>query len=109
MIVITLTYALKNQNYRLGFEGEKGCSSMKSNRGCHEPACLLAHRLVDVLSVIVGYCELGNADVPPGTESAKRFEMIHGLATKMAKELQTHQCHLSELVQNAGERKRFVT
>ena len=82
---------------------------MKSNRGCHEPACLLAHRLVDVLSVIVGYCELGNADVQLATESAKRFEMIRALATKMAKELQVHQCHLSELVQNTGEGKRFIT
>jgi len=82
---------------------------MKSNQGCHEPACLLAHRLVDTLSVIVGYCELGNTDVQPGTESAKRFEMIQDLAAKMAKELQTHQCHLSELVQNAGAEKRFIT
>jgi len=82
---------------------------MKSNNSCHEPACLLAHRLVDTLSVIVGYCEIGNDDAQPGTESAKRFGMIHDLATKMAKELSTHQCHLSELAQNAGAEKRFIT
>jgi len=81
----------------------------KSNRGCHEPACLLAHRLVDTLSVIVGYCELGNEDAPPGTESAKCLEMIHKMATKMAKELSTHQCHLSGLIQNTGAEKRFLT
>jgi len=71
----------------------------KSNHGCHEPACMLAHRLVDKLSAIVGDCELGSADAPPGTESAKRFEMIHDMANKMAMELSQHQCHLSGLVQ----------
>jgi len=74
---------------------------MKSNRNCHEPACLLAHRLIDTLSVIVGYCELGNEDAQPGTVCAKRFELIHDIATKMAKELSTHQCHLSELMSKA--------
>ncbi len=81
----------------------------QSNKNCHEPACMLAHRLVNTLSVIVGYCELGSADIQPGTESAKRLEMIRGLATKMAKELQTHQCHLSELMQKSGAEKRFIT
>ena len=70
---------------------------MKSNRNCHERV-LAAHRLIDTLSVIVGYCELGDEDAQPGTVCAKRFELIHDIASKTAKELSTHQCHLSELV-----------
>ena len=80
-----------------------------SSKGCHEPACMLAHRLVDKLTAIVGYCQLGSADAPPGTESAKRFEMIETTANAMAKELSKHQCHLSELVQSAEAEKRVVS
>ncbi len=81
----------------------------KSNRNCHQPACLLAHRLVDVLSVIVGYCELGKEDAEAGTECANRFESIQSIATKAAKGLSTHQCHVSELVQKTTSEKTFLT
>jgi len=70
---------------------------------------MLAHRLVDKLTAIVGYCELGNADAPSGTESAKRFEMIQDMANKMATELSQHQCHLSGLVQVVETQNRLLT
>jgi len=66
---------------------------------------MLAHRLVDKLSAIVGYCQLGSADAPPGTESAKRFEMIEDMANKMASELLQHQCNLSGLVQMEAQHR----
>lgn len=64
----------------------------------YEPACLLAHRLVDKLSVIIGYCDLASEEAEPGSECAKRLELIHDVAADMANELSEHQCQLSEAV-----------
>lgn len=71
-----------------------------SNAGCYEPACLLAHRLVDKLSVIVGHCELVSGEVEPGSECAKRLDLIQNVAAEMAKELSMHQCRVSEAVRS---------
>lgn len=71
-----------------------------SNVGCYEPACLLAHRLVDKLSVIIGHCDLVSEEAEPGSECAKRLNLIHDVAAEMAKELSAHQCRLSEAVRS---------
>ena len=76
-----------------------------SNVGCYEPACLLAHRLVDKLSIIIGHCDLVSEEVEPGSECAKRLELIHSVAAEMAKELSVHQCRVSEAVRSmVGQR-----
>ncbi len=77
-----------------------------SNVGCYEPACLLAHRLVDKLSVIVGCCELASAEVEPGSDCAKRLDVIQDAAAEMAKELSVHQCRLSEAVRSMVDQKK---
>lgn len=71
-----------------------------SNVGCYEPACLLAHRLVDRLSVIIGHCELGSEEVEPESECAKRLDLIQNVAAEMAKELSVHHCRVSEAVRS---------
>ena len=71
---------------------------MLSNGGCHEPTCLLAHRLVNKLSAIIGNCDLLNEQVEAGSECAKRLSLIHDVAQEMAKELNEHQCELAEVV-----------
>ena len=76
--------------------------------GATNPRACWRTVLVDKLSAIVGYCELGRADAPQGTESAKRFEMIHDMANKMATELSQHQCHLSGLVHMEAQ-NHFLT
>jgi hypothetical protein len=62
---------------------------------------MLAHRLANQLSAIVGYCELGSSGAGSGTESAQRFETIHSIAKAMANELSTHQCLITNLVESA--------
>ena len=76
-----------------------------SNVGCYEPACLLAHRMVDKLSVIVGYCELASGEVEPGSDCAKRLDLIQDTAAEMAKELSVHQCRLSEAVRSMVDQR----
>jgi hypothetical protein len=62
-----------------------------STRGCHEPACLLAHDLVNKLSVIIGNCDLMTEQVQAGSECAKRLRLIHDVAQGIARELNEHQ------------------
>lgn len=60
------------------------------------PGCLLAHDLVNKLSVIIGNCELLDKLVEPGSECSRRLGLIRNVAQGMAKELNEHQCKLSE-------------
>lgn len=50
---------------------------MQSIGGKHEPACLLAHDLVNRLSAIIGYCDLVIEKAEKETECAKRLRLIH--------------------------------
>jgi hypothetical protein len=72
----------------------------KYNVGHYEPACMLAHRLLDKLSIIIGHCELVSEAVPHGSECAKRLDRIHSVAAEMAADLSTHQCQITETVRN---------
>ena len=72
---------------------------MQSHRDKHQPACFLAHVLINKLAVIVGYCDLliekvGEQDA----ECAKRLRSIHELAKSAAQTLSNHQCELSGLI-----------
>ncbi|MFZ0954583.1 MAG: hypothetical protein WAN17_20105 [Candidatus Sulfotelmatobacter sp.] len=70
---------------------------VKSSGGCHGP-CLLAHDLVNKLSVIIGNCDLLVKHVESGSECANRLDLIRNVARGMAKELNQHQCELSEVI-----------
>ncbi len=63
---------------------------------CPEPTCMLAHHLMNKLSIIVGYCEMMSDEAQEGSELAKRLRVMHDGATEMAKELGEHPCLTSE-------------
>lgn len=63
---------------------------MQRNAEPHQPVCIVAHKLVNKLSAIIGHCDLLSENVEEGTESAKRLVMIHDLAKSAAKELTDH-------------------
>jgi hypothetical protein len=52
----------------------------KSPRKFDEPAYLLEYRLIDKLAVIVGNCDLLEAKVEAGSESARRLALIRNIA-----------------------------
>ena len=64
---------------------------------CHHPICILAHDLVNDLSVIVGHCDL-MLDVGQSDEQrAKHLSRIRQAAKSMADKLKHHQCQLASL------------
>ena len=74
----------------------------------HQPACFLAHDLVNKLSAIVGFCQLltekaGQQD----SERLNRLSVIHDLAQSAAKHLTEHQCELLAVMRTAKLEKPF--
>ena len=81
---------------------------MQSIGGKHEPACLLAHELVNRLSAIIGYCDLVIEKAEKGTECAKRLRLIQKLAQFAAEELADHQCRLASFIRSTNEEKHLT-
>lgn len=69
---------------------------MQSNAVLHQPACLVAHNLVNKLSAIIGHCDLLSQNAAEGTECAQRLNMIHDLAKSAAKELTDFQKQITQ-------------
>jgi hypothetical protein len=57
----------------------------------HQPACMIAHNLVNKLAAIVGHSDLLIEKTTPGTEYAARLTVIRDIAESAAKELGRHQ------------------
>lgn len=58
---------------------------------------MLAHNLLNRISVIMGNCDLVNENTPVGSENAKLLSLIRENARWMATELTRYQCELSVL------------
>lgn len=69
---------------------------MNSRAGYHDPACMVAHNMMNKLSDIIGYCDLIMEKVEPGTELERRIGMIRKIAEGAAKELREHQAQAEE-------------
>lgn len=96
VIVVTLTIMLGDQNSgKVPWGRMDGHIIMQSTK-CHEPACMLAHGLIDKLSIIVGHCDLLlNEESRSLHPSTPRLRLIRDTAQEMAKELSEHQCRLT--------------
>lgn len=57
-------------------------------------ACMLAHNLLNRISVIMGNCDLVNENTPAGSENAKLLSLIRENARWMATELSRYQSEL---------------
>lgn len=66
-----------------------------SKRACDRPICLLAHELVNKVSVIVGRCDLLGDLVATDAGSAKHLKVIRDMAMSMAESLNEHQRQLA--------------
>jgi hypothetical protein len=58
---------------------------------------LLAHELVNKLSVVVGYCDLLRDHVPDDSPGQVLLRKIREMAKTMAEELNAHQCSIETL------------
>jgi len=53
-----------------------GCMVDKPDLGKYQPSCLLAHELVNKLSVVVGYCDLLRDHVPDDSPGQVQLRKI---------------------------------
>ena len=74
------------------------------------PVCLLAHEMINRLSVIIGNCDLAESKLPADSEYSKRLFAIRENARTMVAELNRHQCELQGLLRTTVvEKGKFLT
>jgi hypothetical protein len=69
------------------------------------PSCLLAHELVNKLSVVVGYCDLLTNHALEDLELHKRLDAIREITLGMAKQLNDHQCQIDVVTRETVSNK----
>jgi len=79
--------------------------------GKYQPNCLLAHELINKISVVVGHCDLVK-DVTDNPAVHTRLQTIRNIATEIAASLTKHQCQIEAAVREKVKRnsalgKRF--
>jgi hypothetical protein len=71
---------------------------------------MLAHEMINRLSVIIGNCDLVGTKIPADSECAKRLSAIRESAHVMAAELSRHQCELNGLMRTTVmDKGKFLT
>lgn len=94
----------------LEFVGEKVGAVMEKSDVRPVPVCLLAHEMINRLSVIIGNCDLMNQKAKVDAECAKRLSAIRESAHCMVVELSRHQCELNGLLRTTViENGKFLT
>jgi len=74
----------------------------KSNGGSYMPSCMLAHHLINRLTVIVGYCDLLIHEDPRDPNHSHRLSQIREIAHATAEELSEHPCQNSAMAPPAA-------
>ena len=69
--------------------------------GKYQPSCLLAHELVNKLSVVVGYCDLLKDHMPEDSAGQEQLRKIREIGLSMAEELTAHQCSIEAMTREA--------
>ena len=83
---------------------------MEKSDGRPVPVCMLAHEMINRLSVIVGDCDLMGTKISADSECAKRLSAIRERARVMAAELNRRQCELQGLMRTTVmEKGKFLT
>jgi hypothetical protein len=66
--------------------------------GRYRPSCMMAHRLINQMAVIVGYCDLLAQDEPENQDRSKRLLRMREIASAAAEELSQHECELESIM-----------
>ena|GEM_PF-3267320 len=82
-------------------EGRRKEHPVAKQNGQYQPSCLLAHSLINKLSVIVGRCDLWREKTPEESECYQRLMAIRELAKSMAEEITQHQCRFDAIARGA--------
>jgi hypothetical protein len=68
------------------------------NERMYQPNCIVAHDLINRLSIIVGYCDLLTDEEPEDSVCHDRLLKIREIANTAAEELGEHRCRLDTLM-----------
>jgi signal transduction histidine kinase len=82
-------------------------STDKSDLGTHYSNCLLAHDLLNKLTVVLGNCELLKEEAPEGSARLKRLLLIRDVAASMAESIKKHHCDLDAVMRSADPPQRL--
>jgi len=74
---------------------------MEQSNG-YQPICMLAHDLLNHLSVIVGHCDLLTEEQDEDSECRKHLLSIREAARSAAADLKKHQCRLDTLLRSGA-------
>jgi len=59
----------------------------------HQPNCMMAHTLINKMSVIIGHCDLMAEQEQMGSPQRTHLGLIRDIARTMTEELREHQLH----------------
>jgi hypothetical protein len=79
-----------------------GVRMSSSSDGGYRPSCMLAHHLINRLSMIVGFCDLLAEEAPESSACLRRLRQMREIATSAAEELSRHECELEEIMAPAA-------
>lgn len=79
-----------------------GVRMSSSIGGGYRPSCMLAHHLINRLSVIVGFCDLLAEEAPESPECLRRLRQMREIASSAAEELSRHECELEKIMAPAA-------
>jgi hypothetical protein len=65
---------------------------------------MLAHHLINRLTVIVGYCDLLAQEAPEDSERSRRLLQMREIATSAAEEIGQHECELETIMAPAPKK-----
>ena len=81
---------------------------MKSKDTPYQPACLLAHDLINKFAVIVGFCDLLSDKLGQDAKSVNQLNTIRNIAASTAKDLGARGCCETETART-GEAPKNLT
>jgi hypothetical protein len=81
-----------------------GCTE-KLDLGKFQQTCLVAHDLINKLSVIIGHCDLLEEEEPEDSACLDRLRRIRDIAKGMAIGLHEHECHVDAATKSTIARK----
>ncbi len=59
---------------------------------------MLAHQLINRMSMIVGFCDLLAEEAPESPECLRRLRQMRDIAASAAEELSRHECELETIM-----------
>ncbi len=83
---------------------------MKNTEGDgHRPACMMAHRFINKLTMIIGSCDiLLDSETHTESECRRRLAKVREIAQEMADDLIDHQCELVDVSSTRMSREEVL-